>query len=233
MLQNIKIIGLGGCGVNSINNMIDSDLKNVEFWVVDTDENGLKSSKVKNKILIGEKIAQGLGTGARLDIAQKSAIESRNEILDFLKDSDMIFIIAGIGGGTGGGAAPVISSFVKEIGAINISFVNMPFTFEGPKRSSNSKECLSQLKEFADVIIKMNNDNLLSLIDKNTDMAKAFTIVDKCFVRYINFINENFDETNLNVNNLIKWSKVFFEMPANEKMKAEIYSITTYKTRLD
>ena len=222
-MQSIKIIGLGGCGINSINNMIDFDLKNVEFLVFDTDENGLKSSKVKNKILIGEEISQGLGSGANLDVGQKSAIESRNEIIDLIKNSDIIFIIAGIGGGTGGGAAPVISSFVKEIGAINISFVNMPFTFEGPKRSINSKECLPQLKEFADVIIKMNNDNLLSLIDKNTDMSKAFTIVDKCFIRYINFINDNFDETNLNVDNVIKWSKIFFEMPANEKMKAEIY----------
>ena len=222
MLKNIKIIGLGGCGINSINNMIDFDLKNVEFLVFDTDENGLKSSKVKNKILIGEEISQGLGSGANLDIGQKSAIESRNEIIDLLKNSDIIFIIAGIGGGTGGGAAPVISSFVKEIGAINISFVNMPFTFEGPKRSSNSKECLSKLKEFADIIIKMNNDNLLSLIDKNTDMTKAFTMVDKCFIRYMNFINENFDETNLNLDNLIKWTEKFFSMPVNEKMKAEI-----------
>ena len=221
-MKNIKIIGLGDCGINSINNMIDFDLKNVEFLVFDTDENGLKSSKVKNKILIGEEISQGLGSGANLDIGQKSAIESRNEIIDLLKNSDIIFIIAGIGGGTGGGAAPVISSFVKEIGAINISFVNMPFTFEGSKRSSNSKESLSQLKEFADVVIKMNNDNLLSLIDKNTDMTKAFTMVDKCFIRYMNFINENFDETNLNLDNLIKWTEKFFSMPVNEKMKAEI-----------
>lgn len=177
-LAKIKVIGIGGGGSNAVNRMIESGLEGVEFIAVNTDSQALLMSKSPKRMQIGEKLTRGLGAGARPEIGERAAQESRNDILDALRGSDMVFITAGMGGGTGTGAAPVVAECAREVNALTVAVVTRPFTFEGPKRKKNADLGIEKLKRNVDAIITIPNDRLLQVVDKKTPMTKAFVIAD-------------------------------------------------------
>ena len=177
-LAKIKVIGIGGGGSNAVNRMIESGLEGVDFIAVNTDSQALLMSKSPKRMQIGEKLTRGLGAGARPDIGERAAQESRNDILDALRGSDMVFITAGMGGGTGTGAAPVVAECAREVNALTVAVVTRPFTFEGPKRKKNADAGIEKLKQNVDAIITIPNDRLLQVVDKKTPMTKAFVIAD-------------------------------------------------------
>ena len=177
-LAKIKVIGIGGGGSNAVNRMIESGLEGVEFIAVNTDSQALLMSKAPKRMQIGEKLTRGLGAGARPEIGERAAQESRNDILEALRGSDMVFITAGMGGGTGTGAAPVVAECAREVNALTVAVVTRPFTFEGPKRKKNADFGIENLKHNVDAIITIPNDRLLQVVDKKTPMTKAFTIAD-------------------------------------------------------
>ena len=177
-LAKIKVIGIGGGGSNAVNRMIESGLEGVEFIAVNTDSQALLMSKSPKRMQIGEKLTRGLGAGARPEIGERAAQESRNDILDALRGSDMVFITAGMGGGTGTGAAPVVAECAREVNALTVAVVTRPFTFEGPKRKKNADAGIEKLKQHVDAIITIPNDRLLQVVDKKTPMTKAFVIAD-------------------------------------------------------
>ncbi len=177
-LAKIKVIGIGGGGSNAVNRMIESGLEGVEFIAVNTDSQALLMSKAPKRMQIGEKLTRGLGAGARPEIGERAAQESRNDILEALRGSDMVFITAGMGGGTGTGAAPVVAECAREVNALTVAVVTRPFTFEGPKRKKNADLGIENLRHNVDAIITIPNDRLLSVVDKKTPMTKAFTIAD-------------------------------------------------------
>ena len=175
---NIKVIGVGGGGNNAVNRMIVAGLKGVEFVSVNTDAQALQYAQTSIKIQIGTKLTKGLGAGANPEIGQKAAEESREEILQALKGSDMIFVTAGMGGGTGTGAAPVVAEIAKELGALTVGVVTKPFTFEGRKRLVQAELGIETLKNNVDTLITIPNDRLLQVIEKNTTIVEAFRIAD-------------------------------------------------------
>lgn len=175
---NIKVIGVGGAGNNAVNRMIEADLKGVEFLAVNTDAQSLNLSQSSNKIQIGAKLTKGLGAGANPEVGKKAAEESREDILEALKGADMVFVTAGMGGGTGTGAAPVVAEIAKELGALTVGVVTKPFTFEGRKRLTQADAGIKELKEGVDTLITIPNDRLLQVIDKNTSIIEAFRIAD-------------------------------------------------------
>lgn len=175
---NIKVIGVGGAGNNAVNRMIEAGLKGVEFLAVNTDAQSLHLSQSSNKIQIGAKLTKGLGAGANPEIGKKAAEESREEILEALKGADMVFVTAGMGGGTGTGAAPVVAEIAKELGALTVGVVTKPFTFEGRKRLTQADSGIKELKGRVDTLITIPNDRLLQVIDKNTSIIEAFRIAD-------------------------------------------------------
>lgn len=175
---NIKVIGIGGGGNNAINRMIDSGLKGVEFISVNTDAQALYLSKADKKIQIGEKLTKGLGAGANPEIGKKAAQESKSDIEESLKGADMIFVTAGMGGGTGTGAAPVIAEVSKSLGILTVGVVTKPFTFEGRKRLSNAEAGIMDIKNNVDTLITIPNDRLLSIAEKKTSMIDAFKMAD-------------------------------------------------------
>ena len=174
----IKVIGVGGGGNNAVNRMISLGLEGVEFIAVNTDAQALLTAMAPKRMQIGEKLTRGLGAGARPEIGQKAAMESREEIINALRGSDMVFITAGMGGGTGTGAAPVVADCAREVGALTVGVVTRPFTFEGPKRKKNADIGIENLKRNVDTIITIPNDRLLQVVDKKTPMTQAFTIAD-------------------------------------------------------
>ncbi|MBO8136634.1 MAG: cell division protein FtsZ [Desulfotomaculum sp.] len=175
---NIKVIGVGGGGNNAVNRMIEAELKGVEFIAVNTDAQALQLSKSTHKIQIGSKLTKGLGAGANPEIGKKAAEESREEIQEALKGADMVFVTAGMGGGTGTGAAPVVAQVAKEIGALTVGVVTKPFTFEGRKRLTQADAGIKELKDKVDTLITIPNDRLLQVIDKHTSIVEAFRIAD-------------------------------------------------------
>lgn len=175
---NIKVIGVGGGGNNAVNRMITAGLKGVEFISVNTDSQALHLATAPNKIQIGTKLTKGLGAGANPEIGKKAAEESRDEIQEILKGADMVFVTAGMGGGTGTGAAPVVAEVAKEMGALTVGVVTKPFTFEGRKRFKQAEEGINDLKSRVDTLITIPNDRLLQVIDKNTSIVEAFRIAD-------------------------------------------------------
>ena len=177
-LAKIKVIGVGGGGSNAVNRMIALGLEGVEFIAINTDAQALATSLAPNRMQIGEKLTRGLGAGARPEIGEKAAQENREDILEALRGSDMVFITAGMGGGTGTGAAPIVAECAREIGALTVGVVTRPFTFEGPKRKKNADFGIENLKVNVDTIITIPNDRLLQVIDKKTPMTKAFQIAD-------------------------------------------------------
>ncbi|MFZ5650032.1 MAG: cell division protein FtsZ [Bacillota bacterium] len=175
---NIKVIGVGGGGNNAVNRMITSGLKGVEFISVNTDAQALQLSQTSVKIQIGAKLTKGLGAGANPEIGQKAAEESRDEIIKCLKGADMVFVTAGMGGGTGTGAAPLVAEVAKELGALTVGVVTRPFTFEGRKRMMQADSGIQNLKAKVDTLITIPNDRLLQVIDKHTSIVEAFRIAD-------------------------------------------------------
>ena len=174
----IKVIGVGGAGNNAVNRMLDLGIKNVDFIAVNTDRQALQKSKANTKIQIGEKITRGLGAGANPDIGAQSAEESKQEITEVLRGADMVFVTAGMGGGTGTGAAPTVAGIAKEMGILTIGVVTKPFTFEGKKRLAQAERGIESLKGKVDTLIVIPNDKLLQVIDRKTSMAEAFMMAD-------------------------------------------------------
>ncbi len=174
----IKVIGVGGAGGNAVNRMIDEGVQGVSFIAANTDVQALNSNKAENKIQLGPKLTRGLGAGSHPEVGQKAAEESQQTIEDALKGADMIFITAGMGGGTGTGAAPIIAKIARETGALTVGVVTRPFTFEGPKRSKNAAEGIAQLKQYVDTLVIIANNRLLEMVDKKTPMMDAFKEAD-------------------------------------------------------
>lgn len=186
----IKVVGVGGGGCNAVNRMIDEGLHDVEFIAVNTDAQALQLSNAPAKVRIGDKTTRGLGSGGNPEIGRKAAEESAEELYDVLKGSDMVFVTAGMGGGTGTGAAPIIAQIAREVGALTIGVVTKPFTFEGSKRASNSDNGINRLKEHADTLIVIPNDRLLSIVDKRASLPEAFSKADDVLHQGIQGISE-------------------------------------------
>ncbi|AYW44531.1 cell division protein FtsZ [Tetragenococcus koreensis] len=174
----IKVIGVGGGGGNAVNRMIEENVKGVEFIAVNTDVQALKNSKAETVIQLGPKFTQGLGAGSQPEVGEKSAEESEDQIREALGGADMIFITAGMGGGTGTGAAPVVAGIAKELDALTVGVVTRPFTFEGPKRGHFAAEGIAKLKENVDTLLIISNNRLLEVVDKKTPMLEAFREAD-------------------------------------------------------
>ncbi len=174
----IKVVGVGGGGNNAVNRMIQFGLKGVEFISINTDKQALFTSEANQKIQIGEKLTKGLGAGANPEIGQRAAEESRDEILQTLKGADMVFVTAGMGGGTGTGAAPIIAEIAKELGVLTVGVVTKPFLFEGKQRMINAEKGIQELKERVDTLVTIPNDRLLQIVEKRTSMLEAFVIAD-------------------------------------------------------
>ena len=174
----IKVIGVGGAGNNAVNRMVDSGIEGVEFVTVNTDRQALLLSKAGTKIQIGEKITRGLGAGANPDIGAQAAEESKAEISEAIKGADMVFVTAGMGGGTGTGAAPIVANIAKEMGILTIAVVTKPFTFEGKKRLTQAERGIESLKGKVDTLVVIPNDKLLQIIDRKTSIIEAFKMAD-------------------------------------------------------
>ncbi len=174
----IKVIGIGGGGNNAVNRMINAGLRGVEFISINTDKQALFLSKANTKIQIGEKITKGLGAGANPDIGEKAANESKDEIAQSIKGADMVFITAGMGGGTGTGAAPIVAQIAKEMGILTVGVVTKPFIFEGRKRMQFAERGIENLKEAVDTLVTIPNDRLLQIAEKKTSIVDAFVMAD-------------------------------------------------------
>lgn len=187
---NIKVIGVGGGGGSAINRMIENDVQGVEFVAMNTDAQVLKLSKADVRLQLGKMLTRGLGAGASPDIGRQAALESEDEIRDLLADTDMVFITAGMGGGTGTGAAPVIARIAREMGCLTIGIVTKPFGFEGRKRMSVAIQGLEELKPYVDTLIAIPNDKLLYIVDKNTPYLDAFREADNVLRQGVQGITE-------------------------------------------
>ena len=186
----IKVIGVGGAGGNAVNRMIDDGVQGVSFVAANTDVQALNSNKAENKIQLGPKLTRGLGAGSHPEVGQKAAEESEQTIEDALKGADMIFITAGMGGGTGTGAAPIVAKIARETGALTVGVVTRPFTFEGPKRSKNAAEGIAQLKQYVDTLVIIANNRLLEMVDKKTPMMDAFKEADNVLKQGVQGISD-------------------------------------------
>lgn len=175
---SIKVIGIGGGGTNAVNRMIETKIQGVEFIALNTDGQALNKSNADIRLRIGDLITKGLGAGANPEIGQRAALESKDEILGVLQGADMVFITAGMGGGTGTGAAPVIAQMAREIGALTVGVVTKPFIFEGKIRQAQAEKGVNSLKENVDTLIIIPNERLLQIVDKNTTMLEAFRMAD-------------------------------------------------------
>lgn len=174
----IKVIGVGGGGGNAVNEMVNEGVSGVEFIVANTDAQALERSQAEHKIQIGSKATRGLGAGARPEVGEQAAQESEQEIAEALKGADMVFVTAGMGGGTGTGAAPIVAKIAKDLGALTIGVVTRPFSFEGPRRGTAAAEGLAKLKSNVDTLIVIANNNLLQVVDKKAPILEAFKMVD-------------------------------------------------------
>ena len=186
----IKVIGVGGAGNNAVDRMIRCGIKGVDFIVVNTDRQVLQASKAATKIQIGEKITRGLGAGANPDIGAQSAEENKAEIAEILRGSDMVFVTAGMGGGTGTGAAPIVAQCAKEMGILTIGVVTKPFTFEGKKRLSQAERGIESLKGKVDALVVIPNDKLLQIIDRKTSIQEAFQKADEVLMQGVQGISD-------------------------------------------
>jgi cell division protein FtsZ len=196
-LAQIKVIGVGGGGSNAVNRMIDNGVKGVEFITVNTDAQALHLAKSEHKLQIGDKLTRGLGAGANPEVGKKAAEESRELVASRLKGADMVFVTAGMGGGTGTGAAPVIAEIAKECGALTVGVVTRPFTFEGRKRSAQADLGIEALKEKVDTLIVIPNDRLLEIVDKKTPMLEAFREADNVLRQAVQGISDLIAEPSL------------------------------------
>jgi cell division protein FtsZ len=178
-VASIKVIGVGGGGSNAVNRMVESGVQGVTFIAINTDNQALARNKAEIKIQIGEKVTRGLGCGADPSVGEKSAEESRDEIAEAISNTDMLFITAGMGGGTGTGAAPVVAQIAKDLGILTVAVVTSPFTFEGAKRAANAERGIRELQKSVDSLIVVSNDKLLDVVDDNTSFEEAFNMADQ------------------------------------------------------
>lgn len=185
----IKVIGVGGGGNNAVNRMISAGLKGVEFIGINTDAQALQVSRAAEKIQIGMKLTKGLGAGANPEIGHNAAEESRDEIAKALMGADMVFVAAGMGGGTGTGGAPVVAEIAREMGALTVGVVTRPFSFEGRKRAMQAERGILELRDKVDTLITIPNDRLLQVVDKHTTVQEAFRIADDVLLQGVQGIS--------------------------------------------
>ena len=176
---SIKVVGVGGGGCNAVDRMIDSAVQGIDFISVNTDHQALARSKAPSRIQIGEKITRGLGCGADPSIGEKSAEESKDEIAQAIRGSDMLFVTAGMGGGTGTGAAPIVAQIARELGILTVAVVTRPFRFEGPRRMQNAERGIREIEKYVDSLIVVANDKLLEITDEDTSIDDAFNMADQ------------------------------------------------------
>ena len=186
----IKVIGVGGGGGNAVERMIKSGLTGVEFWIMNTDLQVLSCSSAKNKLQLGSKLTNGLGAGGEPPIGEKAAEEAQQEITAAIEGADMVFITAGMGGGTGTGAAPVIAKIAKDLGILTVGVVTKPFSFEGKRRMAQAAQGLEKLREAVDSLLVIPNDKLLEVVDRRTGIQEAFVIVDEVLLRGVKGISD-------------------------------------------
>jgi len=186
----IKVVGIGGGGSNAVNRMMEEGLAGIEFVAINTDAQALLLSNAPTRVRIGDKLTRGLGAGGDPEIGEKAAEESAEDVYEVLKGSDMVFIAAGLGGGTGTGAAPVISQIAKEIGALSIGVVTRPFSFEGSKRMQTAEVGINELKEHVDTLIVIPNDRLIQIADKRASLQDSFKLADDVLRQGIQGISE-------------------------------------------
>ena len=189
-VADIKVIGAGGGDGNAVNRMIKAGLTGVDFWAMNTDAQVLKMSLAENKIQLGGKLTEGLGAGGDPSVGEKAAEETRDQIVQALDGADMVFVTAGMGGGTGTGAAPVVAKIAKELGALTIGVVTKPFSFEGKRRMNQAMQGLEKLKETVDALIVIPNDKLLEVVERRTTMKEAFQVVDEVLLRGVQGISD-------------------------------------------
>ena len=193
----IKVIGVGGGGSNAVNRMIDAGLNGVSFVAINTDKQALAGSKAETKLQIGEKLTKGLGAGANPEVGQKAAEENLDDLAKFIAGSDMVFITAGMGGGTGTGAAPIIAKAAKDLGILTVGVVTKPFTFEGKKRRDHADLGIKFLKKYVDSLVVVPNDKLLQIAEKNTSMIEAFGMADEVLKQGVQGISDLIAEAGL------------------------------------
>ncbi len=187
---NIKVVGVGGAGSNAVNRMIAAGLNGIEFWSCNTDAQALELASAKNRIQIGAKLTRGLGAGGNPTIGEKAAEESREEIAQALAGSDMVFIAAGMGGGTGTGAAPIVAEVAKEMGALTVGVVTKPFLFEGRRRAGQAENGIEEIKQRVDTLITIPNQRLLEVVDHRASMQEAFIEADKVLMQGVQAISD-------------------------------------------
>jgi cell division protein FtsZ len=186
----IKVVGVGGGGVNAVNRMIEEGIQGVEFVGINTDAQALMLSKAPTRVRIGEKLTRGLGSGGNPEVGRKAAEESQEDLYNVLKGADMVFITAGLGGGTGTGAAPIVAQISREVGALTIGVVTRPFGFEGNRRMQSAEAGMQKLKEQSDTLIVIPNDRLLQIVDKKASLSDAFKTADDVLRQGIQGISE-------------------------------------------
>lgn len=187
---SIKVVGVGGGGGNAVNRMIAAGLGGVDFWVMNTDAQVLQMSSSANRIQLGNKLTNGLGAGGDPIKGEKAAEESRDDIMLALDGADMVFITAGMGGGTGTGAAPIVAQIAKELGALTVAVVTKPFSFEGKRRMNQAMQGLEKLRENVDTIIIIPNDKLIEVVERRTTIREAFYVVDEVLLRGVQGISD-------------------------------------------
>ena len=178
MGTRIKVVGVGGGGSNAVGRMLQEGLHGIEFYILNTDKQALAASQVANKLAIGNKLTGGLGAGADPSVGRQAALEDTAQIIEILEGADMVFVTAGLGGGTGTGAAPVVASLAKELNALTVAVVTKPFSFEGPRRMRQAERGLSELAGSCDTVISIPNEKLLGLVPKGTSFMEAFRLAD-------------------------------------------------------
>ena len=186
----IKVVGVGGGGGNAVNRMIKSGLTGVEFWLMNTDLQILNTSVCKNKIQLGSKLTNGLGAGGEPQVGEKAAEEAQQEITQALEGADMVFVTAGMGGGTGTGAAPIVAKIAKDLGILTIGVVTKPFSFEGKRRQNQAQQGLEKLRESVDALIVIPNDKLLDVVDRRVSLQESFIVVDEVLLRGVQGISD-------------------------------------------
>ena len=186
----IKVIGVGGGGGNAVNRMIKSGLTGVEFWLMNTDLQILNTSLCKNKIQLGAKLTNGLGAGGEPQVGEKAAEEAQQEITQAIEGADMVFVTAGMGGGTGTGAAPIVAKIAKDLGILTIGVVTKPFSFEGKRRQNQAQQGLEKLRESVDALIVIPNDKLLDVVDRRVSLQESFIVVDEVLLRGVQGISD-------------------------------------------
>ena len=196
-VASIKVIGVGGGGNNAVNRMINANITSAQFVAINTDKQALLMSKAELRLQIGEKLTRGLGAGADPDIGQKAAEESKASISELLKDCDLVFITAGMGGGTGTGAAPIVAQLAKEMGILTIAVVTKPFGFEGKRRMENADRGIENLRKYVDTLVIIPNDKLLKLVPKGTPIVEAFRYADDVLRQGIQGISDLIVQPNM------------------------------------